>query len=147
MPEDIADLYERLKRDAAEGNSTRPLPAPKPLPTIHHTELKEDLSGGPLARPWNVYVREVGKLLAEGHGNKWVLIADEEVVGVFADRQDAMTLAYSTYRNHSPMVHQIREAEPVYRLSSRITSCRTSVARFTGRCGVPGARPRHECRV
>ena len=123
MPEDVVELYERLMREVAEGKSPRPLAAPKPLPTIHHTELKEDLSDGPLARPWNVYVREVGKLLADGHEGKWVLIADEEIVGVFEDRREATILAYSTYRGRSPMIHQVSEAEPVYRLSSRITSC------------------------
>ena len=131
MAEDIVELYERLKREAAEGKPARPLPAPKPLPTIHYTELKEDLSDGPLARPWNVYVREVGRLLAEGHAGKWVLIADEEIVGVFEERRQAALLAYTTYRGRSPMIHQVSEVEPVYRLSSRITACRTSASPST----------------
>ena len=126
MSEDTTELYERLMREKAEGRSPHPRPAPKPLPTIHHTELKENLSGTPLASSWNVYVREVGRLLAEGHEGKWVVIADGAIVGLFQDRQSALNLAYSTSRDASPMIHQIRESETVYRLSSRITLCRKS---------------------
>lgn len=126
MPEDIAELYERLMREAAEGKSPHPQPAPKPLPTIHYTELKENLSGTPRASSWNVYVREVGRLLAEGHEGKWVVIADGAIVGVFPARQEAMKLALTRYRGPSAMIRQVRETETVYRLSSRITLCRNS---------------------
>ncbi len=131
MDEDITELYERLQREVADGNSPLPRTSPNPLPTIHYTALKENLSGTPLARSWNVYIRQVGRLLEEGHEGKWVLIANEEIVGVFVDRQAALRLAYSTYRERSPMIHQVSETEPVYRLSSRITLCRNSVSPST----------------
>ena len=41
---------------------------------IHWTELPEDTSGGPLATESNVYRREIGRLLAEGHEGRWVFI-------------------------------------------------------------------------
>jgi len=126
MTEDTSELYERLMSEMAVPTSTCRPPSSSVLPTIHHTALKDDLSDTPLARSWNVYVREVGRLLAEGHEGKWVLIADEEIVGIFQVRQEAMDLAYSTYRERSPMIHRVSETEPVYRLSSRIAQCRTS---------------------
>jgi hypothetical protein len=36
------------------------------LSTIHYTALPEDLSQGPAAAAWNLYRREVGRLLAQG---------------------------------------------------------------------------------
>src|SRR3569623_3628053 len=126
MREDVNELYERLVNAAAEGRSPQPLPAPNALPTVPFTELKENHSGTPFATSWNVYVREVGRLLAEGHEGKWVLIADAVIVGLFQTRREASMLAYSTYRDRSPMIHRVGGSEPVYRLSTRMIRCHTS---------------------
>src|SRR5712671_3923260 len=49
-------------------------PPPSQRQTIHYTELPEDASEGRIAGEWNFYRREIGRLLAEGHEGRWVLI-------------------------------------------------------------------------
>src|SRR6516162_4744338 len=84
MNEDALDPIELLRRRETEQLQHRPPPAPIPPPTIHYTDLPEDTSsGGRIAIEWNYYRREVGRLLAEGHEGKWVLIKGQEVVGIW----------------------------------------------------------------
>ncbi len=57
--------------------------------TIHHTQLPEDSSDGQLTKEWNFYRHVVGRLLAEGHEGKWVLIKGEEIVGIWNTMDEA----------------------------------------------------------
>ena len=69
-----------------------PLPAPpEPAPrtSIHYTELREDPSNDPAAPGYNVFVREVGRLIAEGNEGKWIVIAEGRLIGVYDTRAEA----------------------------------------------------------
>jgi hypothetical protein len=83
--------------------------------TIHWTELPEDTSGGPLATEANFYRREVGRLLAEGHEGKWVLVKGEEIVGIWDTRQEAFAAASERFFRQAVHVRQILEWEPLLR--------------------------------
>jgi hypothetical protein len=85
----------RVERERVLAAPPAPSPPPPlaPLPPIHYTELPEDTSGGPLSVEWNVYRREVSRLLAEGHEGRWVLIKGEEIVGIWDSEVEAQVAA------------------------------------------------------
>ena len=86
--------------------------------TIHWTELTSDTTG-PLKSEWNVYCREVGRLLAEGQENRWVLIKGEEIIGIWDTREEAAALADERFFLQTVLVRQILEWEPLIRLPLR----------------------------
>jgi hypothetical protein len=86
-------------------------PAPEPA-GIPSSELPEDVSNKPLAREWNVYRREVGRLLAEGHQGRYVLIKDEDIIGLFDDWSAARQVGLKRFLREPFFVHAIHAAEP-----------------------------------
>jgi hypothetical protein len=86
---------------------------------IHWTELPEDKSGGPLAAEANFYRRLVGKLIVEGHENRWVLIKGEEIIGIWDARDEALAVATERFFQQPVLVKQILEWEPLLRLPHR----------------------------
>jgi hypothetical protein len=94
-----------------------PRSAPRRLerPTIHFTQLPGDTSGGRGATEWNYYLREVGRLLADGHEGRWVLIKGEEVVGIWDTEAEANRIRLQRFLMQDVLIHQIRTHEPVLR--------------------------------
>ena len=86
---------------------------------IHWTELPEDTSGSPNAVDSNFYRRVVGRLLAEGHEGRWVLIKNEEIIGIWDTRKEAFAVADERFLLQPVLVHQIREWDPLIRLPLR----------------------------
>ncbi len=87
---------------------------------IHYTELPEcnpDDSG--LATESNFYRREVGRLLAEGHAGRWVLIKGEEIIGLWDTYEKAGAVASTRFLGQSVLVKQILEWEPLLRMPTR----------------------------
>ncbi len=84
---------------------------------IHWTQLPEDT--GPLATESNFYRREVGRLIAEGHERRWVLIKGEKIIGIWDTRDEALTVATERFFQQSVLVKQILEWEPLLRLPTR----------------------------
>jgi hypothetical protein len=87
------------------------------LYTIHHSQLP---AGNPSTPEWDTYRREVGRLLAEGHEGKWVLIEGDTVSGIFEDARDAKEVGYRRHPLGGFLVHQIQTYEPVRRLRLRM---------------------------
>jgi hypothetical protein len=58
---------EQLLREVLHAVQKEPACSLPQRPTIHFTELPVDTSDGPITRESNLYRREVGRLLAEGH--------------------------------------------------------------------------------
>ena len=56
--------------------------------TIHFSTLPDGKHGSN-NQDWNVYRREVGRLLAEGNEGRWVLIQGEEIVGIWDTEVEA----------------------------------------------------------
>jgi hypothetical protein len=104
---------------------------PIEYPTIHYTELPAAPLDEPQGVEWEFYRREVGRLLAEGHEGRWVLIKGEEIIGIYESRDAAMEEAHKRYPHPRPpiLVHQIQTRERLYRVSWMwlAESCRTSL--------------------
>jgi hypothetical protein len=79
---------------------------------IPFTALPSDDSNEPLAQEWNVYRREIGRLLAEGHQGRFVLIRGEEIVGLYDDWSTARQAGWTRFGREPFFVHAIREVEP-----------------------------------
>jgi len=86
---------------------------------IHWTELPEDTSGSPNAVDSNFYRSVVGRLLAEGHEGRWVLIKGEETIGIWDTREEAFAVADERFLLQPVLVRQILEWIPLLRLPYR----------------------------
>jgi hypothetical protein len=91
-----------------------PPPVSQPR-TIHYTELPEDTSQRPCATEWNFYRREVGRLLAQGHEGKWVLIKGEEIIGIWDSQEEAEAMALERYLMQHVLIRQVLSREPLLR--------------------------------
>ena len=90
-------------------------PWPGERATIHYTDLPEDTSNSLLAREWNFYRREVGRLLADGQEGRWVLIKGEEIIGIWDTEQEADRIRLQRFLMQPVLLQQIRAREPVLR--------------------------------
>jgi hypothetical protein len=82
---------------------------------IHYTQLPEDTSGGRGSAEWNLYRREVSRLLAEGHEGKWVLLQCEQIIGIWDTEAQARAVAVERYLMQPIVIRQVREREPLLR--------------------------------
>jgi hypothetical protein len=82
--------------------------------TIHHTELPPAEPGSMIAREWDTYRREVGRLLTDGHEGRFVLIKGEEIVGVFGSDEEASAAGSRRFLLQPYLVQQVRSQEPIY---------------------------------
>jgi hypothetical protein len=121
-----------IRRDSAiEPVSVDALPVtranvgPGKRATIDYSELPEDTSDNPIARDWNCYRREVGRLLADGHEGKWVLIKGEEVVGIWATREEAKKVAVERFLMQPVLIRQVLRREPILRGPTLFRQCRS----------------------
>jgi hypothetical protein len=101
---------------AASRTGRRVPSLPPAARSIPFTEIAEDTSGGPLATEWNFYRREVGRLLAEGHENRWLLIRGEQIVGMWDTEEEADRVRLDRYSWESILLKQVLTREPVYRV-------------------------------
>jgi len=112
--ETLADIEMRYILEWAK--NPRPAPAPVQLPTIHHTELWEDTSGGPFSTGWNYFRREIPRLLAEGHDGEWAGVMGEEVLGFWATREEAVAACRVRYPGRPVLIQSVRERYQVARV-------------------------------
>jgi hypothetical protein len=96
----------------------------RPLETLHYSELPPDMSEEAPARDWNYYLREAGRLIAEGHEGKWVLIKSATIVGVWETEEEVRAVAAGRFLMEPVLIHQIREREPVLRTPTFLLRCR-----------------------
>src|SRR5262245_50366644 len=88
-------------------------------PTIHYSELAPAPPGSALAAEWETYRREVGRLIAEGHKGKWVLIKGEEIIGLFDTQEQAHTAGSRRFLLEPKLVHHVLSHEPVLLINPR----------------------------
>jgi hypothetical protein len=117
-------LVEQVHRQAIEPLLGQPAPPPEPT-TVAHTELPEAKPGSPLYHEWNTCRREVGRLLAEGHEGRFVLIKGEVILGIWETRAEAKAVALQKYLMQPCLIQQVRSREPLLRLSPRIRPCQS----------------------
>jgi hypothetical protein len=88
-------------------------------PTIHYTELPPAAPGSQLAAEWETYRREVARLIAEGHEGKWVLIKQDDIIGIFPDQGTAVQEGYLQFQRDGFLIHKIQQYERLRRPSLR----------------------------
>lgn len=116
-------LAEQVHRETIEQGRVD-LPPPYEPATIPYTELPAPQADGSNALEWNFYRGEVGRLLAEGHEGKFILIKGEEVIGIWDTREEAKAIALQKYLMQPCLIHQIRSREPQVRMSLRFWQCK-----------------------
>jgi hypothetical protein len=95
---------------------------------IHYTEIGDLPSDHPIYLEYQTYRRALPDLLARGAEGKFALVKGDEIIGIFADEDEAFQIGYDKYLRQPFLVQPIREWEPVYRqFWSRL--CRTSPSR------------------
>jgi hypothetical protein len=111
------ELIDQMHRAAVQDPKQHLAPSAG-VPTVHHTELPEARADSPLRREWDFCRREAGRLPAEGHGGRHVLIKGEEIVGLWDTHDDAMQAGYQRFAGQPFLVHQVQERERVLRCVS-----------------------------
>jgi len=84
-------------------------------PTIHYSELPRDNSGDQLASASTYYLSQVARLLAEGHEGKWALVKGEEIIGIWASRDEAVAVAIEKFLMQPVLVQQVLSRVPTVR--------------------------------
>ncbi len=113
------EAVERLVKEGWRGFE------PRKRPTIPYTELTASDPNEVLGPEWNFYLREVGRLLAEGHEGKSVLIKGEQLVGLYDTFDAAYRAGVEAYLLQPFLVHQILAEEPLLRVSQWCLPCRS----------------------
>jgi hypothetical protein len=88
-------------------------------PTIHYTELPPPPPGSPLEVEGNTYRREVGRLLAEGHEGRHVLIKGDQILGIWDTNEEALEEGYRRFLLQPFLVQQIQTRERLWRMGMR----------------------------
>jgi hypothetical protein len=91
---------------------------------------------------WDYYRRVVGRLLAEGHEGRHVLIKGEQIIGIYETHQQALDVGYARFLSNGFFVHQIQTRERVYRTLAWWRPSRTLTHPSAG-TSLAGAGPPH----
>jgi len=83
---------------------------------LHYSQLKPAAPDDPLATEYEIYRREVGRWIAEGHEGKHILIKDGKIVGLYDTEHQAMEEGYRGSPRGGFLVHQIQTWERLYRV-------------------------------
>jgi hypothetical protein len=127
MQESLKDLKARMIREAFEAVMYDPPLPPPPPPqwtSVHFSELKENRSSDPTAEGWNVYVREVARLIAEGNEGKWVVIAEGRLIGVYDTKGEGYDAIDEGKFTWPSILKQIRVHEQLRPAPIRCRRCR-----------------------
>ena len=118
MSDPAEDLVRRLSREEAE--RIRPAPPASSRPperaTIPFTQLPDGPPGSPITTEWNFYRRIIAGLLAAGHEGKWLLIKNEELVGIWDTEAEANAVRLERYLRQPVLMKQILAQEPILRI-------------------------------
>jgi hypothetical protein len=83
--------------------------------TISYRDLRPAQPGSPLAVEWDFYRQEVGRLLAEGHTGRHVLIKGAEIIGIYDTHLEASAEGSRRFLGQDIFIHEIQAEERVYR--------------------------------
>jgi hypothetical protein len=109
-------LVESSNRAALERHGQKPLRPTEQPNGIHYTKLPEAELGDVLGAEWKTYRREVGRLLSEGQGGRFVLIKDETILGLYDTWDAAREVGLQRFLMQPFLVHEIRAEEPYLRI-------------------------------
>jgi hypothetical protein len=91
-------------------------------------ELPKGRPDEPCFQEWNTYLREAGRLIDEGHEGKFVLIKEEVIVGIFGNRESALTEGARRFLLAPFLIQQIRRVEPILRIRGYNLPCPSSTS-------------------
>jgi hypothetical protein len=114
MSEDGRDVASRLQQAEREELREHPRPPRRSVRTVHYTELTPVRPGDRCEVEWEVYRREVGRLLAEGHAGKWLIIKGEDILGLWGTLEEAQQAERS--QQDRVFLKQVLEREPIHRI-------------------------------
>jgi hypothetical protein len=92
---------------------------------IHYTQLPPEPPHKPLATESNFYRQEVGRLLAEGHEGKFVLIKSAAIIGMWDTQEEAYAVAVRKFLGQDVLIQQIRTWEPLLRTPLSYCPCQS----------------------
>jgi hypothetical protein len=118
MNDEAEDRLGRVHREEGERIGARPPQLARALeqPTIPYTQLPPALPDSPLRAEWNYYRGIVGRLLAEGQEGKWLLIKNEEFVGIWDTEAEANAVRLERFLMQPVLLKQVLAREPVLRI-------------------------------
>jgi hypothetical protein len=88
----------------------------RPSPNyISYRDLPPSQPGSPLAVEWDFYRQEVGRLLAEGHAGRHVLIKGAAIIGIYDTQLEASAEGTRRFFGEDVFIHEIQAEERVYR--------------------------------
>lgn len=82
-------------------------------PAIHYTKLGPSRPDSELATETEVFIRELPRLLAEGHEGKYVLIKGDQIIGMWADQRAAIAEGRRLFPNQPIAVQLVAEWQPL----------------------------------
>ncbi len=94
-------------------------PAENSVLQRHQEEVEPPRAAAPgslLKAEWDFYRRVVGRLLAEGREGQWLLIKDEEIVGVWDTEAEADAVRRERFLTQPVLMKQVLAREPVLRI-------------------------------
>jgi hypothetical protein len=86
----------------------------RPGNALHYSKLPPAGPESVIARERETYRAEVARLLAEGREGQHVLIKDQEVLGCYATREDALEAGYRRFLLRPFLVHQVQTCDPLH---------------------------------
>lgn len=90
---------------------------PKSDRVIHYSQLPPAGPDSPVDVEYETFRRELGRLIAEGHEGKFVLIHGNEVIGIWETDRQALAEGYRRYfaKREPFIVQEIATWQPVLR--------------------------------
>lgn len=82
-------------------------------PVIHYTKLGASRPDSELAAEWELFRRELPRLLAEGQEGKYVLIKGEEIIGLWDDERVAYREAVRRFPRQPFALQLVAEWQPL----------------------------------
>jgi hypothetical protein len=111
------DRVVRLPQEAGQRMHHEGVPRPpSEPPTVDFATLPEARPDSQLYQEWNVYRRMIGRLLAECHEGKWLLIKSEEIIGMWDTQADANAVRLERFLTQPVLMKQILAQEPILRI-------------------------------
>jgi hypothetical protein len=114
MDDNERALVEQLERESVERRQSRPAPLVE-SPSVHFTDLPQSPPDSPIAAEWDLYCRDVGRLLAEGHEGRWALIKGEKIIGIWDTEEEADQVRLHSFLMQPVLLKQICVRERVLR--------------------------------
>jgi hypothetical protein len=108
MNEDGGDLVERLHREAIERIIQGSPDAPPGPPVRDEVDLPDAAPDSPVVEEWNLFRREVGRLIREGARGRFALVKVGQPITVWDTLRDAVQAGDMLFGQAPALVQEIQ---------------------------------------